>query len=84
MAFGDPAVQRLRSDVGPVGPNDGAQLPVELDAGEVNGIGEGRKDAAPRFGAEVQLALRTVLEAQAKPMSPRDSTAVTLMISAMG
>jgi hypothetical protein len=69
-ALAHPEVQRLGGNVGAVGPDDRPQLLVELDSGEVGRILERGKDAVPRLGAEIQLALGSVLEAQQEPVPP--------------
>src|SRR5882672_5201449 len=63
-------MQRLRGDIGPVGPDDRAELSIKRDAGKVCGVLERGKDPAPRIARETQFALNTIVKLQMQAVRP--------------
>ena len=61
-------MQRLRGDVGAVGPPDRPELAIKLDTSEVGRIAQRLKHTAPVPRRCVDLAADTVIERKAKPM----------------
>ncbi len=63
--FTGPFVQRLGRHVEAIGPNEGANLRVDVDLGEAGGVRKRLEHAAPVVVGEVDVADEPVAEGEA-------------------
>jgi hypothetical protein len=76
-------MERLRSDVGSVRPNNRSKLLVELDLREVPRVGKRLEHTLPLLAGEVEFTGRAIVELEAQAMPPNHCTSRTWTIFSM-